>query len=156
MEAERKKSRLSLEEFSAVALPILEKGIDIMVTTTGNSMYPLWKHKRDSALLTTCDKFNLKRGDIPLYKRANGKYVLHRIVKVNSHSYDMCGDAQGYIEHSIPKENIIAVVKGFTRKGKQCSCKSLGYRAYSLFWLWMLPFRKINIKLYRKLSGIMK
>jgi hypothetical protein len=154
MEIRRKKSRVSLEEFSTVVLPMLEKNIDVTITTTGNSMYPLWVHKRDSVLLTSCDKFNLRKGDIPLYKRANGQYVLHRIVKVNKDSYDMCGDAQWNIEYSVPKENIIAVVKAFTRKGKEYSCKSSVYSAYSILWMWLFPLRKLNIRIYRKLGGI--
>lgn len=156
MEIIRKKSKISIEEFSATILTILEENIGVTITTTGNSMYPLWKHKRDSVVLMKCDKFNLKKGDIPLYKRANGQHVLHRIVRVNSNSYDMCGDALSHIEYNFPKENLIAVVKSFTRNGKEYSCSSLLFRVYSTVWMWLLPFRGIILKIYTKLSGIIK
>jgi signal peptidase I len=156
MKPMRKKSKLSPQEFSSSVLPMIEENISITITTTGNSMYPLWKHKRDSIVIVKCDKFNLKRGDIPLYKRSNGQYVLHRIIRVNKDSFDMCGDAQSNIEYNIPKENIIAVVKSFIRNGKDYSCNSLCFRIYSALWMWMLPLRGINLKIYRKLSGIIK
>jgi signal peptidase I len=156
MEINTKKSKISLGEFSSRVLPMLEENIDVALTTTGNSMYPLWKHKRDKVVLTSCDKFSLKKGDIPLYKRVSGQYVLHRIVKVNDDSYDMCGDAQVQIEYNLPKQNIIAVVKSFTRKGKDYSCNYVGFRIYSAVWLWLLPFRRISLKIYKKLSGILK
>jgi hypothetical protein len=156
MEATRKKLKISLDEFSSVILPMLEKNIDVPITTTGDSMYPLWKHKRDMVVLTNCDKFNLKRGDIPLYKRPSGQYVLHRIIKVNKNSYDMCGDAQWNIEYNIPKENIIAVVKSFTRKGREYSSNNFSFRVYSDIWMRLLPLRRINLRIYRKLSSILK
>lgn len=156
MEITRKRSKVSLDEFSSMILPMLEKNIDVTITATGDSMYPLWKHKRDRVVLTNCNKFNLKRGDIPLYKRSSGQYVMHRIIRVNNDSYDMCGDAQWHIEYNLPKENIIAVVKSFTRKGKEYSCNNFLFRVYSIIWMGLLPLRRINLKIYRKLSGIFK
>jgi hypothetical protein len=155
MEAVKKRTKISEDEFTARVLPILEQNLDVTVTTTGYSMFPLWKHKRDSAVLTSCDQFNLKKGDIALYKRASGQYVLHRIIKVNSESYDMCGDGQWEIEYNLPKENVIAVVIAFTRKDRKYSCRHISFRVYSALWLCM-PLRKINLKIFRKLSGIIK
>lgn len=156
MEIMKKKSKISLEKFGYIIISMLEENVDVTITTTGDSMYPLWKNKRDSVVMARCNKFNLKRGDIPLYKRPTGQYVLHRIIRVNKDSYDMCGDAQTLIEYNIPKENIIAVVKSFTRKGKEYSCNSLRFRGYSTVWLALLPLRRIILKVYRKLSGIIK
>ena len=40
---------------------------------------------------------NLKVGDVPLYCRRNGKYVLHRVVEANNRVYTMLGDAQNIV-----------------------------------------------------------
>ena len=98
---------------------MLDENIDIAITVTGDSMFPLWRHMRDTAVLTKCDKTALRKGDIPLYRRKTGQYVMHRIIKANKDSYNLCGDAQTQIEYNLSAENIIAVVKAFTRKGKK-------------------------------------
>lgn len=149
-----KKKPKSLEELSPILLAMLEEGIDVTLTVTGNSMSPLWKHKRDTVVLTKCDKYNLKRGDIPLYQRCTGQYVLHRIVAVKEDSYTMCGDAQMQLERSVPKEKVIAVVKAFSRKGKKYSCKDLVYITYSNVWMALRPLRKIILGIYNRMSGV--
>ena len=70
----------------AELMPIIEdafsQGLSVTLPITGNSMRPLFRHKRDSVVLSACDPYSLKRGDVPLYQRENGQYVLHRIVRV--------------------------------------------------------------------------
>jgi signal peptidase len=142
----------SKEKLSSVLLTMLSENIDVTITVTGDSMFPLWRHKRDTVVLTNCDKSALRKGVIPLYVRESGQYVMHRIVKANNNNYNLCGDAQTQIEYNLPKEKIVAVVKGFTRKGKEYSCDDLWVRIYSVLWMWLFPFRGIILKAYRKLS----
>jgi hypothetical protein len=106
-------------------------------------------------VLTKCDKFNLKVGDIPFYKRNNEKYVLHRIVKVNKDSYNLCGDNQYVIEKNLPKENVIAVVKSFERKGKCYSCGVLGYKIYWHLRIFSIPFRYLLHRTLGRIRGIL-
>ncbi|MCB2300095.1 S24/S26 family peptidase [Clostridium tagluense] len=153
---EVKKVLTSLEKLSPLLLTMLNEGITVTLPVTGNSMSPLWKHKRDSVVLIKCDKYNLKKGDIALYQRRTKQYVLHRIVALQMDSYTMCGDAQRQLEKNIPKERVIAVVKSFTRKGKEYSCNHLGYQIYSAVWMWVLPFRGKIFGLYGRLSGVFK
>lgn len=117
----------------------------LSMNITGDSMFPLWRHRRDTAVLTKYDKTALRKGDIPLYRRRTGQYVMHRIIKVNRDGYNLCGDAQTQIEYNFSKENIIAIVKAFTRKGKKYCCSDLWYRVYTVFWIGPLPFRRIML-----------
>lgn len=135
-----RKVNTTLDRLSPIILEILDKKIDVTFTVTGNSMYPMLVHKRDSVILAKCDKLKLKKGDIPLYKRNNGKFVLHRIIKVNEKSYDLCGDNQYIIERDLPKENVIAVVKAFERKGKLYSCDGFVYKLYWHLKVFLIPF----------------
>lgn len=149
-----KKVKTSLESLSPILLKLLEEDIDIMLTVTGTSMKPLLTHKKDSVILTKCDKFNLKKGDIPLYKRNNGQYVLHRIVKVKENIYDLCGDNQYIIEKSLPKENIIAVVKTFEWNGKLYSCNDFVYKIYWHLRVFSIPFRSVLYRTWSKIRRI--
>ncbi|NLL07342.1 MAG: hypothetical protein GX270_16560 [Clostridiaceae bacterium] len=134
----------TIESLSPIILKMLDEKIDIIITVTGTSMNPMLRHKRDKVILTNCDKFNLRKGDIPLYRRSNGDYVLHRIVKVNKNSYDLCGDNQFVIERNVPKENVIAVVKAFERGDKLYRCNDVMYKLYWRFWIFTIPFRSLK------------
>lgn len=149
-----KKVSTSMESLSPIITTMLEENRDITLAVTGNSMYPLFAHKRDSVILASCNKFDLSKGDIPLYKRNNGQYVLHRIVKVNENSYDLCGDNQYIIEKNLPKKNIIAVVKAFERKGKVYSCNDFFYKLYWKLRIASIPFRSFVHRGFAKMRRI--
>lgn len=156
MKTKNIKISTSDEKFYCFLTEKLDEGVNVTITITGDSMFPLWRHKRDTAILTNCDNIALKKYDIPLYRRATGQYVMHRIIKVNTNSYNLCGDAQTQVEYNVPKESIIAVVRAFTRKGKTYKCDNLIVKAYSTIWRCLLPFRGIILKVYIKLSKFEK
>lgn len=143
---------LPMSELSPLIEGIIESGTDVRFTVTGSSMRPLLTNCRDSVVLTACDPLSLKKRQIPLYKRPDGTYVLHRIVKVRKNSYDMCGDHQWETERDVDKSSVICVVKGFYRNGIYHGCDELPYRLYSFFWTAALPFRKFAFSLHRKLK----
>lgn len=68
---------------------ITEQG-KLVYTNVGDSMYPLIK-PRDLLVIEAVKK-PLKVGDVPLYKRDSGQYVLHRIVEIDSGEYSTKGD----------------------------------------------------------------
>ena len=67
----------------------LSQGSEVIILATGNSMMPLFKHKRDQVCLIK--ERNLKKYDMILYRRLNGQYVLHRIVGKNSDGFILRG-----------------------------------------------------------------
>ena len=147
---------IHMEELSPLITGLIDSGTDVTITVVGNSMFPLLCNYRDTVTLTKCDKHNLKKGQIPLYLRQDGTYVLHRIIKVNENTYDMLGDSQTIIERDVPKENVLCVVKGFTRKNKYHDCESKIYRLYSWVWILARPIRKLFLKSYMILYKIIK
>ena len=78
-------------------------------TVVGYSMMPLLRQRKDIILL---EKPNgrLKKYDVPLYQRANGKLVLHRILKVRENDYVICGDNCYTKEYGITDDMIIGVL----------------------------------------------
>jgi hypothetical protein len=117
-------------------------------------MRPMLLHKRDSVVLAPCDPCSLKRGDVPLYRRDNGQYVLHRIVRVLPDTYTLVGDAQTELEVGLPKQNVRAVMVGFVRNGKQVDCHKWWYRMYSWMWMLVRPIRPFIFKIARFLRRL--
>ena len=139
----------------AELLPLIEEsfrqGMTVTLGVTGNSMLPLFRDKRDSAILSACDPQTLRRGDVPLYRRPDGRFILHRILKVEKDTFILAGDAQKEREFDLPKECVIAVMTGFIRKGKTVSCRSLPYRVYSALWMWLRPVRPVLFRIGSRL-----
>ncbi len=129
----------------ATLLPLIEdsfrQGLTVTIGITGNSMLPLLRHGRDSVILSACDPRSLKRGDVPLYRRADGHFVLHRILRAEKNTYTLAGDAQTELEVGLPKESVLAVMTGYIRKGKTVSCRNVWYRLYSALWMLIRPWR---------------
>lgn len=116
-------------------------------TTSGVSMYPMLRDRRDTIIIQPCQG-RLKKYDVPLYHRGE-KYVLHRIVKVLPDSYVICGDNCIRKEYGISDQQIIGVLTGFYRDGKVIDMNGYGYRCYARIWVWLYPFR-----VFTKFAGV--
>ncbi len=100
---------LPFSEIVPVMTEVLKKGASFTFIPNGISMLPLIKGGTDRVTVSPLpDK--LKTGDIVLYKRASGQFVLHRIVKKKKASYVLCGDHQNVFEYNVTRENMLAVV----------------------------------------------
>lgn len=148
---EAKTVKTSLERLSPILHTMLEEGIDVTLTITGNSMLPLLRHGKDKVVLCKCKADALKKGDLPLYQRQSGQYVLHRIWAVHERTYDMVGDGQITIERGLPKQQILAVVKKVERKGKWYDCRDWQYGWYVKLWGGMFPIRRVLLRLGRSI-----
>lgn len=127
------KMRVSLSELLPIIEEQLNAGKDVCFTPNGISMQPMLYQGRDSVILSPAPSA-LKKYDLPLYRRSDGQFVLHRIVKVNKDgSYTLCGDNQYAREKGINHSQVIGLVTAFIRKGKRVSCKNPLYRLYCIF-----------------------
>lgn len=118
---------------------IAERG-ELIYTNVGDSMYPLIQPR--DLLVIKKPELPLKRLDIPLYKRDNGQYVLHRIVKIKNGEYIMCGDNRYAFEEGITDRHIIGVLSAIIRKGETISVYSPSRRVYAHLWSDFMPFRR--------------
>ena len=124
-----------------------KKGI-LVYTNKGNSMYPLIRQGKDVLIIKKVNS-RLKKMDVPLYKRESGQYVLHRIIKVNENDYVLRGDNTYYNETGIRDDQLLGVLSGVIREGKEISVDSFGYKLYSYFWYYTYYLRKLIIKIKR-------
>ena len=104
-------------------LPFIEEAfsrdLDFQIPITGTSMNPLLYQNRDFAKIQK-PVLPLQIGDIPLYRRNDGAFVLHRVVGIkNNGEYIMCGDNQFLLEYGITDANIIGIAKTLIINGKE-------------------------------------
>ena len=128
----------------------LAAGQSVCFSPKGVSMLPMLRQGRDTVTLSPITG-KLKKYDLPLYQRSNGKYVLHRIVRVGE-TYTCSGDNQVVLEHGLAQEQMIAVVTAYTRDGKKHSVSSIGYRLYCRLWHHTRLIRRIWRGLRRRLA----
>lgn len=124
-------------------LPLIEEklgqGQSVRFMPMGVSMMPMLRQGKDSVVLSPAPK-QLKKYDLPLYRRDNGKFVLHRIVKVDD-TYTCIGDNQFQLENGIRQDQVIALVSAFCRGNREISVEKLGYKIYCRTWHWSRGLR---------------
>lgn len=107
---------------------------------TGISMLPMLREGKDTVELTAAPE-QLKRYDIPVYKVPGGKYVMHRIVRVEADHYVCLGD-NTYGFERVERAQIAAVVSAFTREKRRISVTDPVYRFYARIWVASIPLRR--------------
>lgn len=146
------KKRIKLCDLLPVIEEKLAAGGTVKIPVTGTSMLPLLVEGRDTVTLTKAE-FPLKKYDLPLFRRRNGVFVLHRVIAVKEKEYIMCGDNQWVKETGVTDDMVIGVVCAITRKGKTFSVKSTKYKLYIRFWNFLMPVRKYIVKLKSKMTA---
>lgn len=148
--------KISMTELSPLIKEAINNGNEVVITVTGSSMEPLLRHGRDRVCLTGTKGRVLKKYDIPLYLRSDGKYILHRITALRKNGYVTVGDNQWQTEYPVHPSQVIGVVKGIWRDGNYISCTNYFYRLYSGFWVLLFPVRRFYTGLRRFLARMRK
>lgn len=134
---------VGLDDVMQIIAEKLEMGGSVTFNPKGTSMLPMLRDGDDTVVLSK-PKGRLHLFDLPLYRRKDGSYVLHRVVNFGSDgSYTMCGDNQFAVEKGITDDDVIGVVTAFYRKGKPYTIDSMKYRAYLEFMFYSKPLRKV-------------
>lgn len=144
---------IPMEELAKLLQLQLDHGGEATLTVTGVSMLPMLYNRRDSVKLAVITA-PLKKGDLILYRRENGQYVLHRIVRCRDvKEFVCCGDNQWEPE-TVTAGQVMAVVSGFSRAGKTYTVTHRGYRLYVWLWVGLYPVRRVLIALRRVLGRV--
>ena len=88
---------------------LAQKGF-LLYTTVGRSMRPFLRSGEDLMRIEVRTDARLKAGDVVLYRRKSGRYVLHRIVKVRKEDYVLCGDNCWQLEPGIRDSQILGIL----------------------------------------------
>lgn len=130
---------IRLEQVMPLIKEQLAMGQTVKFKPRGISMLPMLRQGIDNVILSPLPN-KLRKYDLPLYQRENGKYILHRVVKVGE-TYTCIGDNQFELETGLRDDQMIALVTGFYRGEKFHSVNELGYRLYCRFWHYSRPLR---------------
>lgn len=142
--------QISLDEAMPLFQEQFARGQSVQFSPRGTSMLPMLREGKDSVVLSPLSE-RLKKYDLPLYRRADGQYVLHRVVAAGE-TYTCVGDNQFVLEHGIEHGQLIAVVTAFTRAGRRWSTMHPAYRFYCRFWHFTRPVRRV----WRMAKGMMR
>ena len=126
---------------------LLEEVTVIPLVISGNSMVPFLVHGRDTVFLSRLPHSPV-RGDMILYRRDCGAYVLHRIFKTENGLYTMLGDAQVTPEPGIREDQCLAIVTAVRRKGKVLKKGSYLWWFFEKVWPRLRPLRPYLLRLY--------
>lgn len=119
-------------------------------TVVGTSMMPLLRQGKDLVKVVPATE-KLSKYDIALFKRPTGEYVLHRVVKVKSDYYVICGDNR-FLREKIPFDWIVGVAESVfidDEEVKMCDERQLKYAKKICRTFWS---RRIKSKLKRILK----
>lgn len=139
------RERLNIVSPDVVMEPLLrlmEETSAVPLVVSGSSMTPFLAPGRDTVYLSSISE-PLRRGDMVLYRRDNGRYVLHRILRVSGDSYTMVGDAQSIPEPGIRREQILAIVRAVRRKDKLLQKGSFWWVFFERIWIHLVPVRPL-------------
>lgn len=143
--------QVRLNQMYNVMVEMLDSGGTVNFNPRGCSMLPTLRNDGDRVVIKKAEK--LKKYDLPLYIRADGSFVLHRVVSVNKDgTYNLCGDNQWVIERGVKQSQVVGVVISLERKGKCFSAENSLYKAYVVFWVNIRVIRHILIGGYRKIK----
>ena len=145
---------VGMEDIAEVIAERIALGQSVELSPRGISMRPLLREGRDTVTFTRAPE-RLKKYDLPLYRRADGKYVLHRVVGFHNGRYVMCGDNQYKKEQGIDHGQIIAIVSAISRDGRQVNLRGPLYRAYVVLWCESRPLRYLAYRVLRKIKRIL-
>ncbi len=149
-----KRFKPSIKEIAPLIEIAINSGKDAKLTVTGYSMYPIFRSGSDDVVLTAPK--DIKKYDVVLYKRTNGDYIFHRIIKISGDTLTIAGDNEVKKEYPIYKNQVIAKMKGFIRNGKEYPSTALWYRLYSKIWLMIFPLRHIAARILHNSARIFR
>ena len=131
------------EVYIGMLRDLIRDGQEVSLLISGGSMTPFLIHLRDRVILAPVST-PLRLGDIVMYQRQNGQYVMHRIVGCRKDgTYVLCGDAQTVREYGIRAEQIFARVSAAERKGKWIRPGDAFWIFFAQVWSRVIPLRRV-------------
>ena len=101
----------------------------IIFTNRGVSMRPLLRQNRDVMVIDKRGPERLKKYDAVLFKRDNGQYILHRILRLKEGGYYIVGDNCVSGEF-VREDQVLGVLRAVRRDNRTIRVTDFGYRCY--------------------------
>lgn len=141
------------QAYISMLCDIVEQGREVPLNISGSSMSPFLIHQRDAVMLSRITS-PPQKGDIVLFCREDGSFVVHRVRKVCEKGYYMIGDGQTGSEGPVPVDRLRAIVTKVRRKGDWMGSNSLMWRFFASVWLQVIPLRRLFVRLWQIIERI--
>lgn len=112
----------------------LDRHGSFVYRNVGTSMMPMLRQNKDLFVIEKKTGERCRKYDAVLFKRANGQYVLHRILKVRRNDYILCGDHQYRREYGVTEVQILGVMTKVIREGVTIAVSDKKYQRYVHLW----------------------
>ncbi|MDE7234706.1 MAG: S26 family signal peptidase [Ruminiclostridium sp.] len=132
----------------------LRAGRVVSTETHGISMKPLLVAGKTLVVIEPLRR-PLSVGELPVFIRPDGKYVIHRVIGMDEKNYYTRGD-NCLNSETVPKEQMLGVVVEIYRNGRMLRVTDRRYRAYVAFWQALTPLRLGGKRLRVQLSRLKK
>ncbi len=144
---------VSIEQWHKLSLTGLTAPVTIELA--GESMRPLIRKKKDSVTIEHLNR-QLKKGDIVLFMRNDGVYVVHRVYKTNGDKIITIGDNCVEFDKPVSASSVMGIAVRFERNGKTFNLDSSLFRLYGILRMSTRPIRFFLLKLLRLSVKIFK
>ena len=122
--------KLNISDFEDIMLEAFKNDLEFVLPLHGTSMNPFF-HTGDQVVLKKSEAY--KKLDCVLYKRENGQYVFHRILKIKKGIYYIAGDNQTTLEE-VNDNQILAKMIGYIIDGKHNKKDNKKFKLFSFLW----------------------
>ena len=130
---------------------LLNRGFYIC-TNVGNSMLPFIRQGLDILVIRPLNR-PIKLYDVILTKRPSGRYILHRVIKINRDgSYRICGDNSYKYDDNILQESVVGLLDDIRRDDVSIMNKAY-YKIFVLVWCSLFFFRKPLLNAFKILKS---
>ncbi len=121
---------------------ISERGFYI-TKPKGTSMFPMIKPDSGGVCIVKTD--SVSKNDVILYKRKDGKYVLHRVLYIKDDGYVCCGDNQWSLEYNVTDDMVIGKLDSWYVGEKKRTVRDKDYLRYVKLWCKSLKLRRFML-----------
>ncbi len=141
---------------NAVLLPevgnLVRSGYAVTMPVRGNSMQPFLSDGRDAVVLRAAGVCPLCAGALLLVRTADGRIVLHRLVRREGSRLWLQGDGNPGQTEEAALDDVLAVAVAVVRKGRTYPVSGWAWRAYSWCWRHLGRWRRYVLAVHRRLA----
>lgn len=142
----------SMSEIFPIIQELINIDKQVVITARGNSMRPFLRDRIDRLILAKpCDA--VQKGDVMLYEKPDGVFVLHRVVsKDEDGTFTFMGDCQNNKDVGVTADMIKAKLVGFFRGSKEISTDNPRYKKFVNIWMKSRFVRRIYVGIFHRIK----
>lgn len=139
-DTETETRRIPIETWCALCREDAAPPVTILLD--GDSMRPLIRRGRDRVTIVPLLR-ELKKGDIVLF-RLGGRYIVHRVRRLNGDTVETLGDACLTPDPAIPRAQVLGLAVRCIRNGRTLRLDTPAARALGRLWTALYPCRRLR------------